>query len=131
MTLDSKLKVVFLDRDGTINIGRGYVHRIEDWEFTRLACESLALIRNAGFRIAVVTNQSGIAAGLYTVTDTERLHTFMDQQLVHAGVQVDAIVYCPHARDGNCNCRKPRIGMARIVEAKLGRPIDYARSWTI
>ncbi len=131
MTNDPILKVAFLDRDGTINIDRGSVHRVEDWEFTPSACRALALLRDAGFRIAVVTNQSGIAAGMYTVDEVERLHAFMRQQLAQVGVELDAVVYCPHAQDGNCDCRKPRTGMARSVEAKLARTIDYAASWTI
>ena len=127
----NRLKIAFVDRDGTINVDRGFVYRIEDWEFTPSACQGLAILCQAGFQIAVVTNQSGIASGLYTRDDAERLHAFMRQQLAEAGIRVDSVVYCPHAPEAICDCRKPQIGMARIVEAELGMPIDYAASWTI
>ncbi len=123
--------MAFLDRDGTINVDRGYVHRIDDWEFTPGCVEALGALRTLGFQLAVVTNQSGIAAGKYTVEHARRLHEHMCYELSLSGVHVSAVVYCPHATDACCECRKPRTGMARQVEAILGLPIDYAASWTI
>jgi histidinol-phosphate phosphatase family protein len=79
----------------------------------------------------VITNQSGIAAGHYTASDTERLHEYMCEKLGEVGVELDAIAYCPHPQVANCDCRKPGTGMAAIVESQLGQPIDYAASWTI
>jgi D-glycero-D-manno-heptose 1,7-bisphosphate phosphatase len=125
------LKLAFVDRDGTINVDRGHVHRLKDWEFTPGCDFALRLLREAGYEIAVVTNQSGIAAGMYTTEDAELLHEFMRSELAARGVHIDAVVFCPHARDGNCDCRKPKTGMARQVEAILGCAIDFARSWTI
>lgn len=125
------LKVVFLDRDGTINVDHGYVHKIEDWEFTPKAPEALKMLQDAGFALAIITNQSGIAQGLYTEADMKKLHQYMEVELAKAGVKLSVITYCPHSRDKNqCDCRKPLIGMAKQIEEKIG-PIDYAASWTI
>ena len=124
-------RVIFLDRDGTLNVDCGYVHRREEWEFTGRAPESVRLFSDVGFRIAVVTNQSGIAAGFYSDADTDLLHAFMCRELTRFGVCIDAVVYCPHDREGGCDCRKPNTGMARQVAQQLEAPIDYAASWTI
>ena len=124
-------KVAFLDRDGTINVDRGYVYRPEDWQFTERAVEAIALLRSAGFAVAVITNQSGIAAGYYTLDDLHRLHCYFQEELARAGTCVDAIAFCPHGAAENCDCRKPLTGMSSQVEQALGEPLDYAASWTI
>jgi len=124
-------KVAFLDRDGTINVDRGYVHRIEDWEFTLGCVEALGMLRNSGFRIAIATHQSGIAGGRYTAEHVNKLHEVICHALALSGIHVDAVTFCPHAADAGCDCRKPRAGLARQVETVLGLPIDYAASWTI
>lgn len=129
--IDISCKVAFLDRDGTINIDHGFVHRVEDWQLTEGAAKGIETLRNAGFRIAVVTNQSGVAAGLYTERDIETLHAHMQRELAGKGAHIDAIAYCPHARDTSCECRKPGTGMATQIERQLGRSINYAGSWTI
>jgi D-glycero-D-manno-heptose 1,7-bisphosphate phosphatase len=124
-------RVVFLDRDGTVNVDRGYVSRIEDWQFTERAVEALRLLQAAGFRLAVVTNQSGIARGYYRLEDMHALHDHLRRQLRQAGVALDAMAFCPHGEQPPCDCRKPKTGMAARVEEQLGEPIDYAASWTI
>ena len=78
-------KVVFLDHDGTLNVDQGYVYRQGDWELTDRTPEAVLHLRTAGFRIAVVTSQSGVAAGMYSVADVERLHKFMLRSLSVAG----------------------------------------------
>lgn len=124
-------KVVFLDRDGTINVDRGYVHRIEDWEFTDRATDAITLLRVAGFCIAVVTNQSGVAAGMYSMSDVDMVHAYMHKQVAVAGTRIDAVAVCPHAPSNGCNCRKPRTGMAHLIAEQLSAAIDYQSSWTI
>lgn len=123
-------KVVFLDRDGTINVDHGYVHEIDKFEFTHGAQEALKSLQSQGYVLAIVTNQSGIAAGYYKVSEMETLHDYMTSELAKVGVKIDVIAYCPHGRDGDCDCRKPGIGMIEQIEGRLG-DIDYARSWTI
>lgn len=123
-------RVVFLDRDGTLNVDHGYVYRIEDWQWQLQAIAALKDLQSKGFVLAVVTNQSGIGHGLYTKKQMQALHAYMEKELAAAGVQLEAIAYCPHRRDGGCDCRKPKLGMIRDIEKKLGA-IDYPASWMI
>lgn len=124
-------KVAFLDRDGTINVDRGYVFEIERWQWCEGAIEGMKLLADAGFTLAIVTNQSAIADGRYTVADMDKLHEFMNAELGKHGVTVAAIGFCPHGRETtDCPCRKPKAGMAEQVEKVVGE-IDYAKSWTI
>lgn len=124
-------KVVFLDRDGTINVDSGFVHRVEDWRWSPGAIEGMKLLQEAGFTLTVITNQSAIALGKYTVDDMHALHRFMLDELHRQGIQIAAIAFCPHGRDqDDCDCRKPKIGMAKQIEAQIGA-IDYGQSWTI
>lgn len=124
-------RVVFLDRDGTINDDFGFVHRIEDWRFLPRAPEAIRMLRDAGFAVVVVTNQSAIADGWYSEGAVEQLHAFVRRLLSQWNTTIDAFAYCPHARSGQCDCRKPMTGMAQQIEAMLGTSIDYRRSWTI
>lgn len=124
-------KVVFLDRDGTINVDDGYTYKIADWHFTPQAPEALKMLQESGYRLTVITNQSGIARGLYTQDEMEKLHEYMKQQLAAAGVTITAIAFCPHDRDQNdCACRKPKSGMTKQIEPVVGE-IDYGASWTV
>lgn len=124
-------KVVFLDRDGTINVDSGYVYRIEDWQWAPGAIEGMKLLQAGGFTLTVITNQSAIAIGKYTVDDMHRLHAYMREELSKEGITITAIGFCPHARDqDDCDCRKPKTGMARQIETQIGA-IDYGESWTI
>jgi D-glycero-D-manno-heptose 1,7-bisphosphate phosphatase len=89
------------------------------------------MLQDAGYTLAIITNQSGIAHGLYEEKDVKQLHDWVIQQLQAQGVTIAAIAFCPHGRDqAECNCRKPKSGMAEQIEQKVG-PIDYANSWTV
>lgn len=123
-------KVIFLDRDGTINVDKGYVHRPQDWEWLPKAPEALTMLQDAGYLLAIVTNQSGIGHGLYTEEAMHQLHDYMMSELKKKGITLATIEYCIHRRDGTCECRKPGTKMATQVEAKVGS-IQYADSWTI
>jgi D,D-heptose 1,7-bisphosphate phosphatase len=114
-----------------LNVDTGYVHRPEDWQFTDRAPEALRDLRAAGYAIALVTNQSGIARGYFTRECVRTLHRFVQQQLAEHGAALDAIAICPHGPDDGCACRKPRTGMVQQIEEQLGEPIAYERSWTI
>jgi D-glycero-D-manno-heptose 1,7-bisphosphate phosphatase len=111
-------RAVFLDRDGVINVDRGYTHRVEDFELIPGSAEAMALLQAAGWRLVVVTNQSGIARGLYSSDDYERFTAHMRARLQAAGVHLDAVLHCPHLPDAvvaayrqACDCRKPAAGM--------------------
>jgi D,D-heptose 1,7-bisphosphate phosphatase len=113
-------KAAFIDRDGVLNEERAFVHRIEDFAFLPRAVEALRLLKAAGYLLVVVTNQSGIARGLYSEADYLALTEHMRERLAAAGVCLDAIEYCPHLPEAlveryraDCDCRKPKPGMLR------------------
>lgn len=126
-----KQRVAFLDRDGTLNIDTGHVHHIEQWQWMEGAISAIRLLNQHGFLVAIVTNQSAIAAGRCSLPDVERLHACVQDELERNGARVDFFAVCPHAAESDCECRKPRTGLARHVEQALGRVIDYGRSWMI
>lgn len=129
-------KVVFLDRDGTINVEKNYLHRIEDFEFIPGAEEAIALLNKNGYRVVVVTNQAGVARGYYEETDVMNLHAYINEQLKKYDAHIDDFRYCPHHPEHgigiyktNCECRKPNTGMlAAVVD---GLSLDYAHCWMI
>ncbi|HLD25470.1 MAG TPA: D-glycero-beta-D-manno-heptose 1,7-bisphosphate 7-phosphatase [Candidatus Andersenbacteria bacterium] len=123
-------KVIFLDRDGTINVDHRYVYKIDDWEFIAQAPAALKKLQQAGYKLAIVTNQSGIGRGYYTLADMQRLHEHMKKALREFGVEIDALAFCPHDPDLHCDCRKPAAGMGKQIEQQLGE-IDYVHSWMI
>jgi D-glycero-D-manno-heptose 1,7-bisphosphate phosphatase len=124
---------VFLDRDGTLNVDRGYVHRIEDWEWIPGAIDAIAALKKAGFLVIVVTNQAGIARGYYDEADMNTLHTTINIELQKHGAAIDGFYHCPHHPEfgevRECECRKPMPGM--IEQAKQDFNIDMARSWLV
>lgn len=124
-------KVVFLDRDGTLNVDHGFVHRVEEWAFADWSPQAMKRLRDAGYAVALVTNQSGVARGHYTLDDVRRLHDWVQERLGAFHAAIDAFAICPHSPDDDCQCRKPRTAMAEQVEQALGDTIDYANSWTI
>jgi D-glycero-D-manno-heptose 1,7-bisphosphate phosphatase len=131
-----KMRAVFLDRDGTINVEKEYLHREEEFAFIPGAPEAIRLLREAGFLLVVVTNQSGISRGYYDEAALERLHAFMDEELARLGTKVDAYYFCPHHPQhgigpyrSDCACRKPLPGMLLAAAADLS--IDLAVSFMV
>lgn len=121
--------VVFLDRDGTLIEDGGYVHRIEDYALLPGAAEALRLLRDGGFRIALVTNQSGIGRGYYGEPEFARFQEHLERDLASKGAAVDAVYHCPHRPDEGCACRKPAAGMIEQAQRDLGA--DLATSWVV
>lgn len=127
---------VFLDRDGTINVDHGYVHRAVDFEFIAGAPEAIRLLKNAGYLVIVVTNQAGIARGLYAEADVHELHRHLDMELSRHHTGIDAYYYCPHHPEKGeepyrreCACRKPLPGM--LLQAAADWSVDLARSFLV
>lgn len=122
---------VFLDRDGTLNMDKGYVHRIEDWEWIPGAIDALAALRKAGFLLIVVTNQAGIARGYYGEAAVNNLHEKINQELQQHGGQINGFYHCPHHPEFSaaCECRKPKPGL--IHAACRDFDIDLRQSWLI
>lgn len=124
-----KQRVAFLDRDGTINVDLGHVHRFQDWRWTDRAVDAIRLLNNLGLFVAVVTNQSAIAAGLYTAAEVNTLHEQIQRELEGRSARIDCFAICPHAELAGCGCRKPKTGLAETVERAIGAPIDFESSW--
>jgi D-glycero-D-manno-heptose 1,7-bisphosphate phosphatase len=129
-------KAAFIDRDGVINEERHYVHRIEDFRLLPRVAEGLALLRDTGHLLVVVTNQAGIARGYYDEPAMQALHAHMRAVLADQGVHLDAIYHCPHHPQGSvaayvhdCDCRKPAPGM--LLRAAADLDIDVAQSLLI
>lgn len=124
---------IFLDRDGTINIEKNYLYKIEEWGWISGSIEAIKIFNRLGFLVVVVTNQAGIARGLYKKQDVERLHTWVQGELAKAGARVDAFYICPHHPEygeiRNCACRKPLPGLFRQAMNDFG--IDPSRSYLI
>lgn len=107
-------RAAFFDRDGTINIDKGYVYKIEDFDFVEGMPEIIRKHNEAGEPVIVVTNQSGIARGYYTENQMACLHKEINRMLgEHYGAHIDAFYHCPHLPEitGVCNCRKPEPGL--------------------
>lgn len=125
-------KAVFLDRDGTLNIDHGYVHTIDDFEFVEDSIEALRKLKQMGYLLVLVTNQSGIARGYFTEDQFLQLTEWMDWSLAEQDVDLDGIYYCPHHIDGkgeyrqDCDCRKPKGGM--LKDAIKALKIDPTKS---
>lgn len=125
-------KAVFLDRDGTINIDHGYVHKIDDFQFIEGSIEALKKLKAMGYLLVLVTNQSGIARGYFSEDQFLQLTEWMDWSLADRGVELDGIYYCPHHPEGkgeyqeDCDCRKPKPGM--LLQGIKELKIDPERS---
>lgn len=129
-------KAVFLDRDGTINVDKAYLSKIEEFEYLPGVIQGLRMLQDAGFILIIVTNQSGIARGYYTEENFLELNKWMLSDLRKKGIKIAKVYYCPHHPNGkiekyklDCNCRKPKLGM--YEEAIEDFDIDLSRSFTI
>ena len=123
-------RVVFLDRDGVINVDTGYTHKIEDFSFTEGLVEALKGMQDAGFTLVIVTGQSGIARGYYNEAAMHAFNAHVMEQLKQHDIEIPAVAFCPHGSDDGCDCRKRKPGMAKKIEEQIGE-IDYENSWTI
>jgi histidinol-phosphate phosphatase family protein len=127
---------VLLDRDGTIIVDHGYVGSVDRVEFIDGSAEAIALFNRADIPVAVVTNQAGVARGLYGIDDVTRVHQHVAERLARHGAHIDLFVYCPYHPAGVVGAfartsedRKPRPGMAKAAEAALD--LDLTASWVV
>ena len=122
-------KCVFLDRDGTVAKDVPYCSRPEQFELLPGAGEGVKRLNNAGFKVILITNQSGIARGYFSEEMLGHIHEKMKVDLVAYGAHIDGIYYCPHHPDDNCNCRKPKPNL--IIRAVKEHDVDLSQSYII
>jgi D,D-heptose 1,7-bisphosphate phosphatase len=127
---------ILLDRDGTIIVDHGYVGSVDRVDFIDGAAEAIALFNKADIPVAVVTNQAGVARGLYGIDDVRKVHRYIAERLADHGARIDLFLYCPYHPDGvvedfarTSEDRKPRPGLARAAEVALD--LDLTASWVV
>lgn len=113
-------RFVFVDRDGTLIEDRGFVHRIEEFAPLPGAVEGLRLLIDGGYRIAIVTNQSGIGRGYFSEAQYAAFDAHLRRDFEARGVRIDASFHCPHTPEDGCNCRKPAPGMLERAAREVG-----------
>lgn len=117
---------LFLDRDGVLNVDHGYIARAADFEPMEGVFDALRSAAAHGYKLIVITNQSGIGRGYFTQQDYNALESHIQQLFAAQGVELTATYHCPHHPDAGCDCRKPKPGM--ILKAARDHDIDLARS---
>ncbi|QEP43072.1 D-glycero-beta-D-manno-heptose 1,7-bisphosphate 7-phosphatase [Ectothiorhodospiraceae bacterium BW-2] len=114
--------LIILDRDGVINLDSDhYIRSVEEFIPLPGSLEAIAKLYQAGYQIAIATNQSGIGRGYYSIETLEAMHHKLAQLLQPLGAQIDYIAYCPHAPEAKCHCRKPEIGLFEQIAAHFQR----------
>jgi D-glycero-D-manno-heptose 1,7-bisphosphate phosphatase len=112
-----KSKALFLDRDGVINIDHGYVSKIENFEFSEGIFDFLHLFIEKGYKLFIVTNQSGIGRGYYSQEDFDTLTVWMLEEFKKQNIHIESVHHCSHAPEELCICRKPETGMVDEILA--------------
>ena len=123
------MKAIFLDRDGTIIKDKEYLKSTEEIELLKGVLDALQILQNLGFKLIVISNQSGIGRGLITKEQVEKTNNYLLDLLFCNGVNITEIYYCPHSPKDNCNCRKPCPKM--VYEAINKYEINKAESYFI
>lgn len=114
------MKLIILDRDGVINYDSDeFIKSPAEWIPIPGSLEAIARLNQAGYRVVVATNQSGVARGLFDVSTLNAIHQKLHTAAQQVGADVDAIFYCPHAADDNCDCRKPKPGMLHTIATRF------------
>ncbi|MGD9160548.1 MAG: D-glycero-beta-D-manno-heptose 1,7-bisphosphate 7-phosphatase [Desulfobacteraceae bacterium] len=131
-----KRPAIFIDRDGTINEQMGYINHLSRFNILPGVPEAIKLLNENNYLVIVVTNQSGIARGYFSIELVEEIHTYMKDSLKKEGAEIDAVFFCPHypgsrlkEYDIKCGCRKPNTGMIRQALDKFD--IDLTQSYMI
>ena len=120
------MKIVILDRDGTINAlgGEEFIASPDEWQALPGALDAIAQLNRAGWHAVVATNQPGLGRGLFDVATLNAIHAKMHRQLAALGGRIDAVFYCPHAETEGCNCRKPAPGLMEQIRERYGADGD-------
>jgi D-glycero-D-manno-heptose 1,7-bisphosphate phosphatase len=114
-------KLIILDRDGVINFDSDqFIKSPEEWKPIPGSLEAIARLCQADYRVVVATNQSGIGRGLFDMPTLNAIHDKMHKACALAGGRIDAVFFCPHTNDSNCDCRKPKSGMLEEIASRYG-----------
>lgn len=120
-----KVRLVILDRDGVINKeSRDFIKSADEWVPIEGSIEAIAALSKGGFRVAVASNQSGLARGLFDYGALYAMHEKMRDRVAAAGGRIDHIVICPHGPDDHCECRKPKAGLLLQVAEHFGADLE-------
>jgi D-glycero-D-manno-heptose 1,7-bisphosphate phosphatase len=120
MPTSNSRKLVILDRDGVINVDSdAFIKSVDEWIALPGSLEAIARLNQAGYRVAVATNQSGIGRGLFDTTALNEMHAKMQRQAAAVGGRVDAVFFCPHTAQDHCDCRKPKPGMLKMIAERF------------
>ena len=112
------MKIIILDRDGVINFdSAAYIKSPAEWKPIPGSLEAIARLNQAGYRVVVATNQSGVGRGLFDMDTLNAIHDKMHKTVASCGGRIDAVFFCPHAADSSCDCRKPQPGMFERIAA--------------
>jgi D-glycero-D-manno-heptose 1,7-bisphosphate phosphatase len=114
------MKLIILDRDGVINHDSDhYIKSPDEWQPIAGSPEAIARLNQAGYRVVVASNQSGIGRGLFDMATLNAIHAKMHRTVQQAGGRIEAVFFCPHAADAGCHCRKPKPGLFQEIEQRL------------
>jgi len=114
------MKLVILDRDGVVNQDSdSYIKGPDEWRPIPGSLEGIARLNHAGYHVVLATNQSGVGRGLFEVSTLNAIHDKMHRALGQIGGRIDAIFFCPHAQEADCNCRKPRAGLLEEISKRF------------
>ncbi|MDO9226932.1 MAG: D-glycero-beta-D-manno-heptose 1,7-bisphosphate 7-phosphatase [Pseudomonadota bacterium] len=118
------MKLVILDRDGVINFDSDqFIKNPQEWQPIPGSLEAIARLCQAGYRVVVASNQSGVGRGLFDMSTLNDIHAKMHKLVAQSGGRIDAVFFCPHAADSRCNCRKPKPGLFQEIAVRLRRDL--------
>lgn len=119
------MKLIILDRDGVINSDSDlFIKSPAEWLPLPGSLEAIARLNQAGYRVVVATNQSGVGRGLFDMTTLNAIHDKMHKAAALAGARIDAVFFCPHTADSHCHCRKPKSGMFEEIAARFNTSLE-------
>jgi len=124
----SKNKAIILDRDGTLNRDKGYVHKINNFELLPGVIEGLSLLKE-NYMFFIITNQSGIGKGYYSIEDFWKFNNHLTSVLQKKNITIEKTYFCPHIEEDNCDCRKPKTKFLKEIHSHYN--IDLYNSWVI
>lgn len=116
------MKIAILDRDGTLNQwgAQGFIGRPDEWVAVPSALEAVSRLNRAGWHVVVATNQPGLGRGLFDVIELNAVHAKMHREMAAVGARLEAVFFCPHAPDEDCQCRKPGVALFEQIADRYG-----------